>query len=84
MPYATLIAPVEADPEPDSRLALAVDLANQFDAKLIGIGAEQWRVPAVSADYSAGIIVAAEMGLPDTSNDGAARPFCATAHAAAA
>lgn len=43
MPFATLLVHVEPDPAPDSRLALAIDLANQFDAKLIGVGAELYR-----------------------------------------
>jgi galactitol-specific phosphotransferase system IIB component len=45
MTYAALLVPVESNTDPDYRLAFAVDLANQFDAKLIGIGAEMWRSP---------------------------------------
>jgi nucleotide-binding universal stress UspA family protein len=51
MTYTTLLVPIEADPENDSRLALAVDLANQFDAKLIGVGAELWRTWVVGGEF---------------------------------
>ena len=64
MPYATLLAHIGADPASDSRLALAVDLANQFEAKLIGVGAEFYRTPyygGPGADYSAGYMVASEI-----------------------
>jgi nucleotide-binding universal stress UspA family protein len=54
MTYATLLVPVEADAATDPRLALAADLANQFDAKLIGVGAELWRMPAVYGGFGAG------------------------------
>lgn len=40
MTYVSLLVPVEADPAADSRLALAVSLANRFQARLIGVGAE--------------------------------------------
>lgn len=43
MSITTLLVHVEADPMPDPRVTLAVDLANQFDAKLIGVGAEFYR-----------------------------------------
>ncbi|MFC3068471.1 hypothetical protein [Phenylobacterium soli] len=39
MTYATLLVHVEADEAADARLALAVDLANPFDARLTGVGA---------------------------------------------
>lgn len=38
MSYQTLLVQVEGEPNPDSGLVLAVDLANQFSAKLIGVG----------------------------------------------
>jgi len=60
MSYATLLVPVEADPEVDGRLSLAIDLANQFDAKLIGVGAELWRTWAVGGEFDGGY-AAAEM-----------------------
>lgn len=50
MSYATLLVHVEADAAADSRLALAVDLANRFDARLIGVGAELYRIPSVGYD----------------------------------
>jgi nucleotide-binding universal stress UspA family protein len=64
MTYATLLVPVEAKPEIDHRLTFAVDLANQFEARLIGVGAEIWRVMAVGGEfdggYGASMMVAAE------------------------
>jgi nucleotide-binding universal stress UspA family protein len=59
MSYATLLVPVEADPEIDCRLSLAVDLANQFDAKLIGVGAELWRTWVVGGGFDGGYAAAA-------------------------
>lgn len=62
MTYATLLVHVEADVAADARLALAVDLANQFDARLIGVGAELYRIPPVDGyaggDYGMGAVVA--------------------------
>jgi nucleotide-binding universal stress UspA family protein len=55
MTYASLLVPVEADFEPDCRLAFAVNLANQFDAKLVGVGAEHWRSP-VSGVFDIGYV----------------------------
>lgn len=60
MSYATLLVPVEADPEIDGRLSLAIDLANQFDAKLIGVGAELWRIWVAGGEFDGGY-AAAEM-----------------------
>jgi hypothetical protein len=54
MTYATLLVPVEAEPQIDHRLALAIDLANQFDARLIGVGAEMWRTVAMGGDFDVG------------------------------
>lgn len=65
MSYATLLVPVEADPEADCRLSLAIDLANQFDAKLIGVGAELWRTWAVGGEFDGGY-AAAEMYTAET------------------
>jgi nucleotide-binding universal stress UspA family protein len=59
MSFATLLVHVEADPTPDPRLALAIDLANQFDAKLIGVGAEFYRTAYY--DFGVGTLIAAEM-----------------------
>jgi nucleotide-binding universal stress UspA family protein len=55
MTYTSLLVPVEADFEPDCRLAFAVNLANQFDAKLVGVGAEHWRSP-VSGVFDIGYV----------------------------
>ena len=49
MSYAAILTHVEADPATDSRLRLAVHLANQFDAALIGIGAESYEPPTAAA-----------------------------------
>lgn len=50
MTYTALLVPVETDPNADDRLAFAVDLANQFEAKLFGVGAEDWRSP-IAGDF---------------------------------
>jgi nucleotide-binding universal stress UspA family protein len=62
MSFATLLVHVEADAASDPRLALAVDLANQFDAQLIGVGAEAYRT-AMYGDggYGAAYAIEAEM-----------------------
>lgn len=61
MAITTLLVHVEASAAPDPRLELAVDLANQFDAKLIGVGAELYRTPYFGDDMSAAYFVAEEM-----------------------
>jgi nucleotide-binding universal stress UspA family protein len=64
MSFATLLVHVESEPTPDPRLALAIDLANQFDAKLIGVGAEFYRTVYYGGegfDYSIVYLIAAEM-----------------------
>ncbi len=48
MSFAAILTHVEIEPEADARLALAADLANQFDAALIGVGAEVFEPPAVA------------------------------------
>lgn len=60
MTFASLLVHVEADPTSDSRLALAADLANQFDARLIGIGVEYYRPVYIGADIGVGDLIAAE------------------------
>lgn len=67
MALATLLVHVEADPASDPRLALAVDLASRLDAKLIGVGAELWRMDGLAAgaygvEFGSGDLVAAELG----------------------
>lgn len=54
MTYVSLLVPVEADPAADSRLALAVSLANRFQARLIGVGAEMWRPPVLTDPFDGG------------------------------
>ena len=51
MSFQTLLVHVEPYAVPDHRLALAVDLANQFDAKLIGVGAEIYRTSGMGGEY---------------------------------
>lgn len=46
---------------PDPQLALAIDLANQFGARLIGVGAEHFRSAYFGDDAGAAYFVAAEM-----------------------
>lgn len=60
MAFKTFLLHVEANPMPDPRLELAIDLANQFDAKLIGIGAEHLRT-AYYGDDPLGYVVVADM-----------------------
>lgn len=55
MTYASLLVHVEADAAADARLALAVALADQFDARLIGVGAELYRTPLVGSDGFTGV-----------------------------
>jgi nucleotide-binding universal stress UspA family protein len=67
MSFKTVLVHVEGEPAPDPRLALAIDLANQFDAKLLGVGAELYRSLYAGGDfyggagYGAGYLIAAEM-----------------------
>lgn len=64
MTFAALLLHVETTPGPDPRLALAIDLANQFDAKLIGIGAESYKATTYfgggGVDFDVGASVAAD------------------------
>lgn len=48
MSYASILTHFSVEPEAETRLALAADLANQFDAALIGVGAEFFEPPAIS------------------------------------
>lgn len=61
MSIATLLVHVEADSSSDPRLALAVDLSNQLEARLIGVGAEFYRPTYYGVDVGAGDLMAAEM-----------------------
>ena len=62
MSYASILTHFAAEPEAETRLALAADLANQFDAALIGIGAEFFEPPAIaqSVGYVDGETLVAE------------------------
>ena len=68
MTYAAFLVPIEADPEPDHRLTFAIDLANQFDARLIGVGAEIWRTPIggyANGGHAMGALVEMEIAEVD-------------------
>ena len=67
MSLKTILVHVEVSPMPDLRLALAIDLANQFDAKLIGIGAEAYHTSYYGdyEGYDAGQLIVAEMEAVD-------------------
>jgi nucleotide-binding universal stress UspA family protein len=69
MTYTALLVPVESNTDPDYRLAFAVDLANQFDAKLIGIGAEMWRSPMGDFGDSLGTSLLVQSEFADVEAD---------------
>ena len=62
MSYAAILVHVEADAAAEPRLRLAVQLAGQFDAALIGVGAESYEAPTAAAalGYADGQTVVAE------------------------
>lgn len=49
MSFSAILVHVEIDPKAEARLQLAADLANQFGAALIGIGAEIFEPPSAAA-----------------------------------
>ena len=53
MSFKSILVHVVSNSMPDPRLALAVDLSNQFDAKLIGVGAEIYRISGMGGGYGA-------------------------------
>lgn len=62
MPFKTLLVHVEAEPASDPRLALAIDLAHQFDARLIGVGADiDDPFASYGGVYEAGPLIVAEL-----------------------
>jgi nucleotide-binding universal stress UspA family protein len=69
MTYTALLVPVEGNNDPDYRLAFAVDLANQFDAKLIGVGAEIWRSPFGDIDGGSAMAELIESEIVDVEAD---------------
>ncbi|MFT4935518.1 MAG: nucleotide-binding universal stress UspA family protein [Pseudoalteromonas distincta] len=88
MSISTILVPVEAEPQPDARLALAVDLANQLDAKLIGVGAEPYRSAFDSSGYAgdgpaygAGPLIVAQLASIEADLERAEAKFRATATA---
>ena len=62
MSYASIMVHAEADDVCDCRLALAADLAQKFDARLIGVAAEAFDPPNYASAYAniAGEILLAE------------------------
>jgi nucleotide-binding universal stress UspA family protein len=69
MTYTALLVPVQGNNDPDDRLAFAVDLANQFDAKLIGVGAEIWRSPFGDIDGGSAMAELIESEIADVEAD---------------
>ena len=67
MPFKTILVHVEAEPTPDPRLALAIDVANRFDARLLGVGAEVYANAYYGGEdlYSAGYVITAELERVD-------------------
>ena len=49
MSYATILVHAEADPAAEPRLRLAAELANDFDARLIGVAAELFEPPTMAS-----------------------------------
>ncbi len=64
MSFASILVHVEVDPASEPRLRLAADLANQFDAALVGVCAEVYEPPAAAAaiGYLDGETMVAEAG----------------------
>ena len=62
MSYRSILVHVEVDPAAEPRLALAVDLANQFDSALIGVAAEMYEPSTLAsgAGYFDGETLVAE------------------------
>jgi nucleotide-binding universal stress UspA family protein len=62
MSYASILMHVEVHPASEPRIELAADLANQFEARLIGIGAEIFEPPSAAGalGYVDGETLAAE------------------------
>lgn len=61
MSFASILVHVEVDPAAAPRLQLAADLANQFDAALVGVCAEIYETPAADMlGYVDGETLAAE------------------------
>ena len=62
MSYATILVHAEVDPAAEPRLRLAADLADQFDAALIGVAAEMYEpsTAASAAGYFDGETLVAE------------------------
>lgn len=84
MAYATLLVHVEADPTPDPRLDLAVDLANRFGARLIGVGAELYNTSyfgAGESGYAVEAFVASEIDAVKANLVRAEAKFSAAAEA---
>ena len=66
MPFKTILVHVEADPTPDPRLSLAIDVANQFDARLLGVGAELYEnAYSGVGGFDGGYMIAAEIERVD-------------------
>ena len=67
MPFKTILVHVEAEPMPDPRLVLAIDLANRFGAKLLGVGAELHGNAYFSGGdiYGAGYMITADIERVD-------------------
>ena len=68
MSYSAILTHVEVDPAAEPRLKLAADLANQFGAALIGIGAEIFETPTIASSMGyvdGGTLVAEAQAVED-------------------
>ena len=85
MSYRSILVHVEVDPATEPRLALAADLANQFDAALIGVAAEMYEPSTLAsgAGYFDGETLVAEAKVVQDDLQLAKTRFRAAAAAAA-
>ena len=85
MAIATIIVHVDADPAPDSGLMLAVAVANRFEARLVGVGAEPYRASYYGyggdMGLGAGELISAETAAVETALQRAGDKFRSAASA---
>lgn len=60
MSYKSIMVPVQADEASDACLAVGIDLARRFEARLVGFGAQLWETTTVVDGYDDGLLMAAK------------------------